>query len=174
MDKKYILGVYNHEKNVLESVKLIREKGLKIDDVLTPFAVHGMEEALGWNRSRIPVAGFICGATGAVTALLGMSWVFVVDWPINFGGKPHFALPAFIPIIFELTVLFAAIGMVAAFLISCNLWPGVKKRVLDPRSSDDKFVISFDITSNNVDVKAIKKALKESGAVEVNEKSFEE
>ncbi len=174
MGSKYILGVYDDEITLLDSIKTIRSKGFKIDEVLTPFAVHGMEDAMGWDRSRIPIVGFIFGALGTTTALVGMGWILSSDWPQNFGGKPHFALPAFIPITFELTVLFAALSMVAAFLISCNLAPGVKKNILDKRITDDKFLISFDITQNNVDVKAIKSVLKETGATEVNEKSFEE
>ena len=100
MDKKYILGVFDDERTLLSSIKEIRSKGFKIDDVLTPFAVHGMEDAMGWKQSRIPTAGFIFGALGTVTALTGMGWILAMDWPINFGGKPHFALPAFIPIPF--------------------------------------------------------------------------
>ena len=174
MDKKYLLGVFDDENTLLDSIKAIRSKGFKIDDVLTPFAVHGMEDAMGWGRSRIPTAGFICGALGTAVALIGMGWILAVDWPLNFGGKPHFALPAFIPITFELTVLFSAISMVAAFLISCTLGPGITKPILDKRITDDKFLISFDISKNNVDVNAIKSLLKETGASEVNEKSFED
>lgn len=174
MGKKYILGVFDDEITLLDSIKTIRSKGLKIDEVLTPFAVHGMEDAMGWERSRIPIVGFVFGALGTATALIGMGWILVSDWPQNFGGKPHFALPALIPITFELAVLFAAISMVAAFLISCNLGPGITNPILDKRITDDKFLISFDITKNNVDVKAIKSILKETGASEVNEKSFED
>lgn len=174
MSKKYLLGVFDDEMTLLDSIKTIRSRGLKIDEVFTPFAVHGMEDAMGWKRSRIPIAGFIFGALGTTTALVGMGWILASDWPQNFGGKPHFALPAFIPITFELTVLFAAISMVAAFMISSTIAPGIKKPIMDKRITDDKFLISFDISKNNVDVKALKSVLKETGATEVNEKSLED
>ena len=72
-----------------------------------------------------------------------MTWVFTRDWPIIFGGKPYFSAPAFIPITFELTVLFAAVGMVVTFYVICGMGPGIINPTLDDRITDDKFCIAF-------------------------------
>lgn len=82
-----------------------------------------------------------------MTAFGGMTWIFTRDWPMIFGGKPYWSVPAFIPITFELTVLFASIGMVVTFYTICGLGPGVNNTILDERTSDDKFALAFDLES---------------------------
>lgn len=79
-----------------------------------------------------------------IDCFLGMTWIFTKDWPIIFGGKPHWPVPSFIPITFELTVLFAAWGMTITFYTICGLWPGVENPQLDLRTTDDKFCLAFD------------------------------
>lgn len=175
MSKKYLLGIYADEHKLLESIHDIRQKHIPIFDVRTPFAVHGMEEAMGMKRSRIPLAGFIFGMLGTITALSFISWVNTSSWPLNIGGKPFFGLPAFIPITFELTVLFSAISMVAVFLISCGLYPGKKPVILDDRITDHKFLIAFDLNDKHIieHKEEIQKMLSSGGAEEVKEKEIE-
>ncbi|MCH8331369.1 MAG: DUF3341 domain-containing protein [Bacteroidetes bacterium] len=168
MDKRYLLGIYDDDHTLLDAIKNIRGAGMNIHDVLTPFPVHGIEDALGFKKSRIPTAGFFLGACGTATALGGMSWVFTSDWPLNFGGKPFFSLPAFIPITFELTVLFAVIGMFMVFLISSNLAPGKFKPILYERATDDRFVVVFDM--EETDKQKATDMLNQNGAIEVQEK----
>ena len=81
-----------------------------------------------------------------MTDFFGIFFIFTKDWPTIFGGKPYFSFPAFVPIMFELTVLFSAIGMVVTFYTVCGLGPGVKAVTLHDRITDDKFCISFDMT----------------------------
>ena len=101
-----------------------------------------------------------------------MSWVFTKDWPLNIGGKPHFALPAWIPITFELTVLFSAVGMVLTFCYLCNLAPFVKKHHFHPRATDDLFVMAIECTekTNDAEVQAF---LQNAGAQEINVQQVE-
>jgi hypothetical protein len=96
-----------------------------------------------------------------------MSWIFTADWPMNFGGKPHLALPAFIPIVFELTVLFAAVGMVLTFCYINQIMPGVKKHVFHPRQSDDTFVIVLELNESVTDMEAMD-FLRTTGGQDVN------
>ena len=117
--KDIIFGLYNDEEEMLEAVKAANADHLEIMDVYSPFPVHGLDPLLGLAESRLHIAGFVYGLLGTLTAFLGMTWIFTKDWPIIFGGKPHWAVPAFIPITFELTVLFAAIGMTVTFYIVC-------------------------------------------------------
>ena len=125
--KKFVVGSFDDEAVLFPAVKNVRREGYKIHDIYTPFPVHGLDHAMGLRETSLHSAGFIYAITGTTTALTFMSWVFTKDWPLNIGGKPNFALPAWIPITFELTVLFAAVGMVLTFCYLCNLAPFVKK-----------------------------------------------
>ncbi|MCK7558292.1 DUF3341 domain-containing protein [Chitinophaga sedimenti] len=124
--KKFVVGSFDDEAVLFPAVKKVRAAGYKLHDVYTPFPVHGLDHAMGLRETSLHTAGFVYGLTGTTTALSVMGWVFTTDWPMNIGGKPHFPLPAFIPITFELTVLFAAVGMVLTFCYLCQLAPFVK------------------------------------------------
>jgi len=165
--KKFVVGAFDDEAVLFPAVKKVRMSGYKIHDVYTPFAVHGLDHALGLRETSLHTAGFIYGITGTSTALGGISYVLTYDWPVNFGGKPHFALPAWIPIIFELTVLFAAVGMVLTFCYLCQMAPFVKKHHFHPRATDDLFVMVIECTAKtNVD--DLQAFLKNNGAIDVN------
>jgi len=165
-----IYGLYNDEEDLLRAVKQAKADHLDIYDVYSPFPVHGLDPLLELEESRLHVAGFIYGAIGTCTAFLGMTWIFTKDWPNIFGGKPYWSVPAFIPITFELTVLFAAIGMTVTFYIINGLGPGVVNQHLDERITDDKFCIAFDTSA--VDNKAAESFFKHTGASEVNSKTI--
>ena len=171
--KKFVVGCFDEEKVLFPAVKQVRTAGYKIKDVYTPFAVHGLDHALGMRETSLHTAGFIYGITGTATAVSAISWIFTKDWPLNIGGKPHFALPAWIPIIFELTVLFAAVGMVMTFCWLCQLAPGVKKHHFHKRATDDLFVMVIECTdkTNTDDLVAF---LKSNGAIETDVQVAEE
>jgi len=166
----YILGVYDDEDEVLHAVTAVKAKGIKIEDVYTPFPIHGLDVAVGHARTRLPIAAFMFGSLGLICALALISYTMVFDWPMIIGGKDFFALPNWIPVTFEGTVLFTAFGLVTTFCISNNLYPGNKAEPLDLRITDDKFVMAINVDKNKVSATDIKKALKDSGAIEVNTK----
>jgi hypothetical protein len=165
--KKFVVGCFDDEEVLFPAVKSVRKAGYKLHDVYTPMPIHGLDHAMGLRETSLHTAGFIYGITGTTTALSCISWIFVQDWPWNIGGKPHFALPAWIPITFELTVLFSAVGMVLTFCYLCQLAPFVKKHHFHPRATDDLFVMAIECTdkTNEADVIAF---LKSNGAIEVN------
>lgn len=165
--KRYVVGCFDDEEVLFPAVKKVRNAGYKIQDVYTPFPVHGLDHALGMRETSLHTAGFIYGITGTTTAVSCMGWIFTKDWPMNIGGKPNFALPAFIPITFELTVLFAAVGMVMTFCYLCQLAPFVKKHHFHPRATDDLFVMAIECT-DRTNVEDLKGFLKSSGAIEVS------
>lgn len=172
-NKEVLYGLYNDETELLSAVKKANEDHLDIMDVYTPFPVHGLDPLLGLAESRLHIAGFIYGAIGTLTAFLFMTWVFTRDWPIIFGGKPYWSVPAFIPITFEVTVLFASVGMVVTFYTICGLWPGVKAQTLDDRITDDKFCIAFDATHATADEKKkMDGFFGSTGAAEINTKTI--
>ncbi|TDH24025.1 DUF3341 domain-containing protein [Segetibacter sp. 3557_3] len=170
--KKFVVGSFDDEEVLFPAVKKMRNAGYKIHDVYTPFPVHGLDHAIGQRETSLHTAGFIYGATGTITALSCMSWIFTADWPLNIGGKPHLPLPAFIPIIFETTVLFSAVGMVLTFCYLCQLAPFVKKHHFHPRATDDLFVMVIECTSKT-NVEDLKGFMASTGAVEVNEQNVE-
>lgn len=168
-----LYGLYDDEVDLLKAVKKAKDDHLEIMDVFSPFPVHGLDPLLGLSESRLHIAGFIYGAIGTLTAFLFMTWVFTRDWPIIFGGKPYFSAPAFIPITFELTVLFASVGMVVTFYVICGLGPGVVNQTLDDRITDDKFCIAFDTSSAEESaVDKLKSFFSTTGASEVNTKTI--
>ena len=93
------------------------------------------------------------GATGTLTALGFITWISTVNYPINYGGKPYFSLPAWIPITFELTVLFAAVGMTLTYLYLNRLAPVLKHRILDERITSHMFAMSFEIDADTSDAR---------------------
>lgn len=165
--KKFTVGCFDEEDTLFAAVKKVRTAGYKIHDVYTPYPVHGLDKALGLRETSLHTAGFIYGITGTTTAISGISWIFTKDWPLNIGGKPHFALPAWVPIMFELTVLFAAVGMVLTFCYLCQLAPFVKKHHFHARATDDLFVMVIECSdkTNTDDLKAF---LSNAGAVETD------
>jgi len=96
-----------------------------------------------------------------------------LDWPMIIGGKDFIAIPSFIPVTFELTVLLASFGMVGTFFTISNLKPWGKPRIYDLRITDDKHVMAVDLDANAKEEAEIKKILEESGASEVNHKKFD-
>lgn len=173
---KYIIGLYDDEEILLKAVKEIRAKGIKITDSLTPFPVHGLDEALGMKESRLHTVGFVAGLAGTLTALSVMTWVSVSDYPTIFGGKPYFSLPSFIPITFELTVLFSAVTMVVAFFVRSGLSIFKSPKIFDERITDHMFALTFEVDEKMSDKEKteINQALTDTGVVEIKEKDFDE
>ena len=165
--KKFAVACYDDEEVLFPAVKKVRRSGYKLHDIYTPFAVHGLDEAMGLKGSDLHIAGFIFGLTGTSTALGFISWILTSNWPLNFGGKPHFALPAWIPITFELTVLFAAVGMTMTWCYLNQIMPGVKKHVFHPRQSDDYFVMAIELNDHVTETEVVD-FLKTTGAKETS------
>lgn len=172
--KNYVLGVYSDEDVLLKAIKKVRETGIKIEDVFSPFPVHGIDDALGYRRSRLTIVAFMFGALGTTLALTMQFWMLGIDWPMIIGGKNFASLPTFIPVTFELTVLISALGMVGTFLVRSNLKPYKKPKIFDIRITDDKHVMAIDLAVNEIAKDKLKSVLNDSGAEEVNEKTFEE
>lgn len=170
-DRNILFGLYDDEVKLLDAVKAANAAHHDIDEVYTPFPVHGLDPLLGLEESRLHMAGFVFGSIGCLFGFGFMTWVFTRDWPIIFGGKPYWSVPAFIPITFELTVLFAAVGMVLVFYIICGLGPGAEPRRLHDRITDDKFCIAFDATELADDrVDELKEYFASTGAESVHTK----
>lgn len=173
LNKDVLFGLYDDETDLIHAVEKAREAGMSIMDVFTPFPVHGLDDAMGLKESRLHITGFVFGTIGLLTAFGFMTWVFTVDWPIIFGGKPYWSVPAFIPITFELTVLFASVGMVVVFYTICGMGPGVQNPILHDRITDDKFCLAFETNDASDDtISNMRKFFENTQASEVHTKSI--
>ena len=168
MANKFIHAIYDDDDKLLDAVKHLKKEGVYIEDVFTPFPVHGLDKALGLAPTRISIAGFIYGCIGFAFAIFMMNYIMIVDWPQNIGGKPSFSfienMPAFVPIMFEMTVFFAAHLMVITFYLKSKLWPFKKAENPNPSTTDDKFLIDMELGSNITKTKSM---LKKLGAVSI-------
>jgi hypothetical protein len=170
----FLVGIYDDEDVLLKGIKVVRDSGVKIHEVYSPFPVHGIDDALGYKRSRLSIAAFLFGLLGTCLALTMQIGMMTVDWPMIIGGKDYLPIPSFIPVTFELTVLLACFGMVGTFFVISDLKPWSKPKLFDIRITDDKHVMAIDLSKNKLDEKAIGELLSSNGASEVNKKNFDE
>ncbi|MBV6647782.1 MAG: DUF3341 domain-containing protein [Cyclobacteriaceae bacterium] len=170
----FLVGIYDDEDVLLSAIKDTRNQGVKIHEVYSPFPVHGIEDALGYRRSRLSIVAFMFGLLGTSLALTMQIGMMGVDWPMIIGGKDYVPFPAFIPVTFELTVLLASFGMVGTFLVISGLKPWGKPKLFDIRTTDDKHVMAIDLGKNDLNEKKISSILKANGASEVNTKNSED
>jgi hypothetical protein len=133
-----VLALYDDPDKLLRAAAMAKEHGFAGMDAYTPYAVHGLSEALGIKKSWIPYVTLVMGLTGAALGLTFEIWTSAFDWPINVGGKPMISLPAFIPITFESGVLIGGTMTLAALLLACGL-PGYNKPILDRDLTNDRF-----------------------------------
>lgn len=161
-----IAGIWLEEDKILKAASRIKEMGFKKFEAITPYPVHGMEEACGIERSKIPWVTFFAGLTGGSFGLWFTWWTSAVNWPVNIGGKPFFSLPAFIPVIFELTILFAALSSVVALFVITKM-PKHDPPVIDPDLTCHKFALFVPTNDPQYDESKLSQLFKELGASEV-------
>lgn len=141
MSGRLLISVFEDEDHLIRATNAAREADLEIVDVFAPYAVHGLDRAMGLPHSRLPWVTFLLGLFGALTITIFQFWASAVDWPINIGGKPWNSLPAFVPVIFEVTVLCGGVGTVLAFIWWAGLRPGRESPMSDLRVTDDRFAL---------------------------------
>jgi len=166
---KVIHALYTDDDVLMSAVKAVKAEKHHIEEVYTPFPVHGLDKAIGLEPTRIAIAAFLYGCVGLTVATLMMNFIMIEDWPQNIGGKPSFSyienMPAFVPIMFELTVFFAAHLMVITFYLRSRMWPFKNSENPDPRTTDDHFLLEILIQDNEKKLKAL---LAKTGAVELH------
>lgn len=141
MSRRTLVSFFHHEDDVLGATRALREQGFRIADVYAPYAVHGLDRAMGLAPSRLPWVCFLLGLLGAALKVWFEFWTTAQDWPVNVGGKPWNSLPAFVPVTFEVMVLFAGVSTVIAFLIVSRLGPGKKAVLADLAVTDNHFIL---------------------------------
>ncbi len=166
---KVIHAIYTDDDVLMAAVKTVKAKKHHIDEIYTPFPVHGLDKLMGLAPTRLAITAFMYGCVGLTIAVVMMNFIMINDWPQNIGGKPSFSylenMPAFVPIMFELTVFFAAHLMVITFYLRSKMWPFKKAENPDPRTTDDHFLMEISIHNNQSELEAL---LQDTGAVEIN------
>lgn len=170
MSRRMLLGFFENEDDVLGAVRALRSAGYEVDDIYAPYAVHGLDKAMGLKPSRLPVVCFVLGLVGAGLKVWFEIWTSAQDWPINVGGKPLNSLPAFVPVTFEVMVLFAGMSTVFAFLFASRLFPGKKLRLPDAAVTDHHFVLVVEQNDAAFDPAAVQTMLNRFHAVRVEER----
>lgn len=165
-----LLGIYDNPDSTYSVTEKLMHDGYDVHDVYSPFAIHGMERLLRVKRTRLTIAAFCFGMLGVVSALSLMSYAGFFDWQINIGGKPSMHIPTYIPITFEMGILFTAFGMVGCFFIVNRMFWGRNTDVMDVRVTDDRFVIAVNIHENKTDIRALENIFVSGGALEVRER----
>lgn len=177
MTDKVFYALYSDDGTLLDAAKDLVAKGVRVNDVYSPFPIHGIDPVIGVKKTRLAIVAFIFGLSGLILALVGMRYFMIIDWPMNIGGKPNNTLMqnilAFVPISFEFTVLCAAHGMSLTYLIRNKTLPGMPATNPDPRTTNDHFSMKI-VGSENGQFSAgeIEEMLKGSGLVELNQKDI--
>jgi hypothetical protein len=173
MSERTLMAGFAHEGDLVSAVRAVRDRGWTVIDIYAPYAVHGLEGALKWPRSRLPIACFLGGALGAGLAAWFQFWATAWDWPLNVGGRPWNSLPAFVPVIFECMVLLAGFSLLFAWLVRCRLYPGKKAEIPYGRITDDRFVMVFRAPPSGNETVEAQKLLQELHALDVEERREE-
>lgn len=165
---KVIYAIYNDDDILMDAVHKTRAAHHHIEEVFTPFPVHGLDKAMGISPTRLAICSFLFGVTGLAVATWMMDNIMIQDWPQDIGGKPSFSyiqnMPAFVPIMFEMTVFFAAHLMVITFYMRSKLWPFKAAENPDVRTTDDHFLMEVAVNDNEEELVSF---FQSTGAVEV-------
>lgn len=169
MSNQVIHALYDDDDTLLSAVKEVRANKYQIEEVYSPFPVHGLDKAMGLEETRLAIMAFIYGCIGFAVAATMINFIMISDWPQNIGGKPSFSfienLPAFVPVMFEMTVFFAAHLMVITFYLRSRLWPFKEAENPNPLTTDDKFLMEVVLEDNEEELTAL---LKKTGAIEIS------
>jgi len=167
MKNKLILGIFTGEDTLLDAFRKMKQEGIEIKDVITPYPVHEILENHG-KKSKMTYAAWLYGLLAALAVLAFLTYTAVIDWPLNYGGKPSNAFPSFMVVTIVLTIFSVTILSLFTFSWRANLWPSNYKTIYHEEATDDKFIILLD--KDKVDEKRATGILKEMGALEIIEK----
>jgi hypothetical protein len=166
-----VLGLYTDAQKIVDAAKQIRPRKLGRLEAYTPYPVHGLDKAVGLPPSPLGKLVLGMGILGAALALLLEWWTSAVDYPLITGGKALFSWQAFVPVMFEVTVLFATFTAGLAMLFAFNKLPFFGHPVLHSKAikgiTRDKLALSIESTDATFDVEAARQALLDNGAESV-------
>ncbi|HLN20787.1 MAG TPA: DUF3341 domain-containing protein [Bacteroidales bacterium] len=168
MSRVFNIGVYDDEERFISSMKELNEKKVPIHDVFTPYPIHEVFHLLK-RKSRLPLAAYFFGLFGIAATLGFLYYASVLDWPINYGGKPFNSFPSFIVVTIVITIFTVTVLSLFLFSARSRMIPGRENTIFDLRATDDKFIIVAEKTEGK-DPSLI---MHGNGALEVTEKELE-
>lgn len=176
MADKIIYAMYDDDDRLMRAAKKVVAEGIHVNEVFSPMPIHGLDDVIGVKHTRLGIASFLYGLTGLMLAITGIKYFNIEDWPMNIGGKPSFSflenMPAFVPVMFEFTVLCAAHGMAITYMLRNKTLPGMPAENPDPRTTDDRFVMEVRTSENGkFSAEEINSLLKSTEIVELDEKT---
>lgn len=172
MNNNHIVSVFDSEDTLLAAIHKLKEEKVKIADVYSPYPIHEVMEAMNL-KTRFTFAAFLFGAVGATGILAFLYYTAVIDWPINYGGKPTNAFPSFIIVTIVLTILTITLASLFTFSARAKVYPGKQYILPDHRSMDDKFVLLIDMGTTEITAEKITVLLQQEGATEIHQKQLE-
>ncbi len=165
----HVLGEFRDDRALLDAARALRAQGHQALDLHSPYPIHGAEEALGLRRSTVPLVTLIAGITGAVSGYLLQWYTVGFDWPLNVGNRPPHSPPAFVPVTFELGVLFAALTIFLGLLFAYFRFPRVHHPVFEVEAfrsaSIDALWLSAEVPAGAAE--AVAASLRALGAAQV-------
>ena len=169
MKPKVMTAVFEKDQELVGAIKQLKESGIPVSDAYTPFPVHDVLKLLG-RESRLPFFSVLAGIGAMIMVFSFLYYTAVIDYPINYGGKPYFAFPSFVIIIYLLTILLTFISTVIVFQLRTGLFPGKEPEIIQDGSTDDRFILTLGPEKDLGDEmrSLAEKILKENGAIEIN------
>lgn len=162
-----VLAEFRNPKELMDAARLVVEKGYQNFDTFSPFPIHGMDKAMKLKKSKLGWIVFVHGLLGFTGAFAMIYYMMVIDYPLNISGKPLINIPAWIPVIFELTVLLAAFGAVFGMLFLNGL-PRLNHPLFNSdqfkKATDDGYFVCIESDDPQFDQEKVKVLLKEAGA----------
>jgi hypothetical protein len=169
MNRRFFLGVFASEADFVGAVRAARARGWPVAETWTPYPVHGLPELVGVRGSRLPWVCFAFGLLGAAGKLWLQVWTSAMDWPVNVGGKPMASIPAYIPVTFEIMVLFAGFSTAAAFFLRSRLHPTRAAAMPLAGITDDRFVVAVLESDARFDAAAARRLFAAHHALQTSE-----
>lgn len=163
--EKGVFGLFDTPKEILEAAEKTKQKNYQGFDCFTPYPVHGLDDAMGLPRSGIPWVSFFMGLFGCTMGFLFPYLVHAHDWQINFSGKALNAWPAYVPVIFEMTVFMS--GMSTAFALFYLLKVKGNRKPLHPDITSHRFALWIPASSPNYKEEEVVTHLKSLGAKDI-------
>lgn len=164
MRDSFLVATFRDPQALLRAVVRVRSQRLRIEDVYAPYPVHGLDEAMGIRRTKLPFVTLLAGMVGLAFALTFQYYTNVFDWPLNVGGKPDQTTLAFLPICFELTVLIGGLSTVGAFFIRSRLYPGKREQLPAYGVTNNLFALVVHKPDGAGEARQARELLLESGA----------
>ncbi|HSI71934.1 MAG TPA: DUF3341 domain-containing protein [Fimbriimonas sp.] len=167
-----MVAEFESADQLMAAAEKTRDAGFKQIDCYTPFPVHGLSEAMGFRDARVPWFIFAGGLIGGLTGYTLQWYTAVIDYPLNVGGKPLNSIPAFFPVTFECTILFAGITAFLSVLVTNRLPKPYHSIFNTPgfeRASQDRFFLEIGTGDPQYDSRTTRDFMDRLGAVRVSE-----